>query len=178
MATKTYRFKFNDEITDIVNRFSKLHANEERNYYNHYWQLWLLENDDLIRREESRLIEAGYKGDINEKLYKSARYYHRKKTDKTDKTDKTCSEKLKRRNYVSVSSDFIEAIDSHIKNFVKPQELSPASGYDDFCKKNNILLSTEVITLQEENDFDKDYIFSKIKKTYKNRYFYLLKLNN
>ena len=171
MSTKTYRFKFSEQITDIINEFNKLHSNENRNDYNQFWQLWIIENDDLIKREESSLIQSGYKGDIYQKLYKSARYYYRKKITENNQNQ----EKFKRRNYVSVSSDFIDAIDDHIKNIVKPQELSPASGYDDFCKKNNILLSTEIITLEEENDFDKNYIFSKIKKTYKNRYFYILK---
>ena len=168
---KTYRFKFNQEITTILDEFSKLHMHEDRDDYNQHWQLWLLENSDLIKREEFRLIEAGYEGDIEDKLYKSARYYYRKK-----KNQKKDGEKQKRREYVSVSSEFLEAIDLHINNFVKYSCLSPANGYEDFCNKNQILLSTEIITLQEENEFTKDYISSKLKKTYKNRYFYLLKL--
>ena len=170
-STKIYRFKFNEEITSILNEFSKLHMHEDREDYNQHWELWLLEHCDSIKREESRLIDAGYQGDINDKLYKSARYYYRKK-----KNEKKGEEKQKRREYVSVSSEFLEAIDSHINSFVKDCCLSPANGYHDFCKKNQILLSTEIIMLQEENDFTKDYISSKLKKTYKNRYFYLLKL--
>ena len=170
-STKTYRFKFNEEITSILNEFSKLHMHEDRDDYNQHWELWLLEHSDSINREESRLKEAGYEGDINDKLYKSARYYYRKK-----KNENKCEEKQKRREYVSVSGEFLEAIDSHINSFVKDLCLSPANCYNDFCKKNQILLSTEIITLQQENDFTKDYISSKLKKTYKNRYFYLLKL--
>ena len=167
--TKTYRFKFNEEITTILNEFSKLHMHDDRDDYNQYWELWLLENIDIIKREESRLIEAGYDGDINDKLYKSARYYYRKKTQKKDQ------QKQKRREYVCVSGEFLEAIDLHINNIVKDSCLSPAHGYDDFCKKNQILLSTENIMLQQQNEFTKDYISSKLKKTYKNRYFYLIK---
>ena len=103
--TKTYRFKFNEEITSILNQFSKLHMHDDRDDYNQYWELWLLENIDIIKREESRLIEAGYDGDINDKLYKSARYYYRKKTQKKDQ------QKQKRREYVCVSGEFLEAID-------------------------------------------------------------------
>lgn len=173
-STKTFRFKFSEDISSVLNEFSKLHTHEDRDDYNHHWELWLLENRDLINREESRLVESGYQGDIEDKLYKSARYYHRKKTNKSKNKDE---EKQKRREYVAVSSEFLEAIDSHINNYVKDCYLSPANSYDDFCKKNQILISTEIITLQEENDFTKDYISSKLKKTYKNRYFYLLKLN-
>ena len=170
-STKTFRFKFSEDISTILNEFSKLHTHEDRDDYNQHWQLWLLENCDLIKREESRLLETGYQGDIEDKLYKSARYYHRKKPNKSKD-----GEKQKRREYVSVSDEFLEAIDLHINNFVKDCCLSPANGYNDFRNKNQILLSTEIITLQEENEFTKDYICSKLKKTYKNRYFYLLKL--
>ena len=105
-------------------------------------------------------------------MYKSARYYYSKKKQNYFDTN----QKQKRRQYVSVSSEFLQAIDNHINNIVKISSLSPAEGYEDFCKKNQILLSTEIITMSEENDFDKIYISSKLKKTYKNRYFYLLKL--
>lgn len=171
-TVKTYRFKFCDSITSILNEFSKLHIHEDREDYNHNWELWLLENYDIIKREQSRLLGLGYEGDINQKLYKSARYYYSKKKQNYFDTN----QKQKRRQYVSVSSEFLQAIDNHINNIVKISSLSPAEGYEDFCKKNQILLSTEIITMSEENDFDKIYISSKLKKTYKNRYFYLLKL--
>ena len=171
-TTKTYRFKLSEDISSILNEFTKLHMHEDRHDYNQHWELLLLENCDLIKREESRLLDSGYEGDINDKLYKSARYYHRKKTNKNKD-----GEKQKRREYVSVSTEFLEAIDLHINNFVKNECLSPADGYQDFCKKNQILLSTEIITMQQQNELTKDYISSKLKKTYKNRYFYLLRLN-
>lgn len=167
---KTFRFKFSDDISTILDEFSKLHMHEDRDDYNQHWELWLLENSDLIKREESKLLDSGYEGDIYDKLYKSARYYHRKKKSKDKSQDK-------RREYVSVSIQFLEAIDLHINTFVKNNCLSPANAYNDFCNKNNILLSTEIIVLQQENQFTKDYISSKLKKTYKNRYFYLLKFN-
>ena len=180
---KTYRFKFSPEISNLLNDFSKLHMHDERNEYNQYWELWLIENDEIIRREEKLLIDSGYNGNINDKLYKSARYYHAKKDGNKDRNNdgnkdqnNDTREKQKRREYVPVSSEFLEAIDLHINSVVKEKGLSPANGYSDFCSKNQILLSTEIITFQTENEFKKDYIFSKLKKTYKNRYFYSLKL--
>ena len=44
--------------------------------------------------------------------------------------------------------------------------------FDDFCKKNVVILATEILSLRENNLLDKYYISSKIKKTYKNRYFH------
>lgn len=166
---KTYRFKFDENISSILNDFGKLHINEDRKDYNQHWELWILENNDIIQREENRLLECGYNGNIYDKLYKSARYYHRKKK------CLHCQEKEKRREYIPVSNEFLEAIDFHINTIVKDTLLSPANGYDDFCQKNKILLSIEVIKLMDENEFTKDYISSKLKKTYKNRYFYKLK---
>ena len=97
--TKTYRFKFNEEITSILNQFSKLHMHDDKYLQSSIGSYGFLENIDIIK-EESRLIEAGYDGDINDKLYKSARYYYRKKTQKKDQ------QKQKRREYVCVSGEF------------------------------------------------------------------------
>lgn len=173
---KTYRFKFSEDITSILIQFSKIHMHEDLQDYNHNWELWLLENDDSIKREEARLMEIGYEGDINKKLYKSARYYFRKKKDNTNENNEN-NEKEKRREYILASNEFLEAIDMHINSHVKNSSLSPAKAYDDFCKKNHILLSTEIISMKEENQFTNSYIYSKLKKTYKNRHFYMLKLN-
>lgn len=168
-TTKIYRFKFNDNISQMLNEFSKLHMHEDKNDYNQNWELWLINNSDSIKREEARLLECGYKGNINDKLYKSAKYYYSKKKSNNEELNIT-----KRREYVSVSSEFLEGVDLHINTFVKNM-MSPANAYDDFCSKNKILLSTEIISLQQDYNFENDYIFSKLKKTYKNRYFYLLK---
>ena len=78
-TTKIYRYKLDESITSILKEFSKLHINENKNDFKHYWELWLLENNEAIEREKNRLENIGFKGDIYDKMYKSSRYYLTKK---------------------------------------------------------------------------------------------------
>jgi hypothetical protein len=169
-TTNIYRYKLDESITSILKEFSKLHINENKNDFKHYWELWLLENNEAIEREKNRLENIGFKGDIYDKMYKSSRYYLTKKKDNNDTFTN-----VKKREYISVSNEFLEAIEENINNYVKIYRLSPSQGYEDFCNKYKILFTTEFIFMQTNYGYNKDYIYLKLKKTYKNRYFTLLK---
>ena len=77
-----YRFKFDDSFVDILNTFSKVHQYDSRTDFKEAWKLWLEENNDAVETESRRLINSGYEGDIIDKMFKSARYYFRKKRTK------------------------------------------------------------------------------------------------
>ena len=170
-ATKIYRYKFDESITSILQDFSKIHINENKNDFNHYWELWLLENKEIIEREKNRLENIGFKGDVYKKMYISSRYYLVKKRDDIDKS----LINNKKKEYISVSNQFLESIQEHIDNHVRVYKLSPSEGYKDFCRKYKILFTTEFIFMETNYGYDKNYIYLKLKKTYKNRYFYMLK---
>ena len=163
-----FRFKFSPEIVDLITRFAKLHQYDDRNTYKESWNLWYSDNEESIQREIFRLHENGYDGDIKDKMYKAGRYYFRKKNTSSN------NEPQKRRNYISMDTIVLEAMDQHIKNNINNDDFKPATGYDDFCLNNKTLLYDEIKRLNEEGiQFtDEDLIF-KIKKTYKNRYFNL-----
>ena len=40
-SIKTYRFKLSEEISSILNEFSKLYMHEDRDDYNLHWELLL-----------------------------------------------------------------------------------------------------------------------------------------
>ena len=87
---KTFRFEFSKGFIDELSRFSKVHQFDERRAYKEAWQKWKSnqEIDEIISFEIRRLEEIGYKGDIEDKMFKSGRYYFRKKSIKqTDKKD-------------------------------------------------------------------------------------------
>ena len=122
------------------------------------------DNDNIVNEEYRRLKELGYDGDIFDKMFKSARYYFRKKS-----TEK--KEPAKRRIYVGSQKDLLEAMDEHIKSSVNSGNFKPSDGFDEFCKKNVNLLKEEVTILCRAGITDSNEIKAKIKKTYKNRYF-------
>ena len=165
-----YRYKFSNEFTQILFDFSKVHQYKNRKDYQEAWNIWLKENDNIISKENERLINLGYNGDVLDKMFKSSRYYFSKKT--IEKKSPTL-----RNNYIKVQKKFLYAIDDHIKNqIIKEEDFKPSEGFNNFCLKNFDLLKIEVNELLN-NGFknNSEEIKKKIKKTYKNRYFLIIK---
>ena len=163
-CTNIYRYKFTQEIMDELHNFSKIHQYDDRHQFKEAWQLWTVEFDETIRVEIQRLSHNGYEGDILDKMFKSARYYFRKKSS-------VKPEVKERREYVSFQKDILILMDQHI-NLTK---LKPADGFTDFCNANMEALKKEITYLVEHNIKDAKQIQAKFKKTYKNRYFRLNK---
>lgn len=159
-----FRFKFTDEFTSELFKFAKIHQYDDRKSFKEAWNIWMEENETLVNMEYRRLTELGYKGDIFDKMFKSARYYFRKKS-----TEK--KEPAKRRNYVGTQKDLLDKMDEHIKSNISSGNFKPSEGFDVFCKENVSLLKEEVAILCQSGITDPNEIKHKIKKTYKNRYF-------
>ena len=163
LNTFIYRFKFTQNFMDELYKFSKVHQYDDRKLFKEAWENWAEEEEDLIESEISRLNNLGYDGDVLDKMFKSARYYFRKKG-----TSKP--EPKERKKYVGVHKELLDAMDAHILNGRNNQDYKPSDGFVDFCKTNTEELKDEIAKLLE-NDMDSLEIMNKIKKTYKNRYF-------
>ena len=162
-----YRYKFTDEFTEELYRFSKIHQYDHRTDFKEAWAIWIEEEDEIVNQEIRRLHNLGYDGDILDKMFKSARYYFRKKS-----TEKKAP--VKRRDYIGIQKDILESIDEHIKANINTDDYKPSTGFSLYCKNNVEILKEEVCRLHKlgyKNHID---IKNKIKKTYKNRYFILV----
>jgi hypothetical protein len=162
-----FRFKFTEEFMKELYQFSKIHQYDHRKDFKEAWILWLDENMDLVRTEIERLIQLGYEGDVIDKMFKSARYYFRKKS-----TAKVVPKQ--RRQYISINHNVLEAMDEHIKKNRKDSDYQPKNGFISFCKDNEIILKECIKTMMDNNVKDVELIENKLKKTYKNRYFMLI----
>lgn len=162
-----YRYKFTNEFTDELYKFSKIHQYDHRKDFKEAWEIWMEENSDLIDMEVRRLTNLGYDGDILDKMFKSARYYFRKKS-----TEK--KEPAKRRIYVGAQKDLLESMDEHIKTSINSGDFKPSDGFDEFCKQNIDILKEQINQFIRAGINDSNEIKSKIKKTYKNRYFQII----
>lgn len=186
VSVKVFRFKFNKEIIDMLTYFTKLHQYDKREDYKEAWKLWYQENNESLQREADRLVRLGYSGNVEDKMYKAARYYYRKTGTADDEAiDNPCKKKdvTKKRRYITLTQEFLDAMDDHITRNIDNDNFTPAFGFDDFCKTNMVILAVQIKTLDEllsaDNATDnnmsksqiKNYISSKLKKTYKNRYF-------
>lgn len=163
-----YRFKFTETFMTELYQFSKIHQYDDRVAFKDAWSDWLEANSDVVDEEIRRLINLGYDGDVIVKMYKSARYYFRKKSDQRP-------EPKKRRCYVSVTRDLLDAMDTHIASHIYDSDYQPKNGFVTFCKDNETLLRENVGRIFEQGICDQEQIQDKIKKTYKNRYFILTK---
>lgn len=171
-----YRFKFCNDIMDLITEFSKVHQFDDRKIYKEKWSEWLEENCDAVEDEITRLNRLGYEGDIIDKMFKAGRYYFRKKGNKVNKDGDEQKQKQKqRRSYITMSSDVLNEMDIHICSTMKNVDFSPASGYVHFCTSHIPLLQNEINRLCAENTIDSSDLADKVKKTYKNRYFIISK---
>ena len=155
-----YRYKFSKEFTENLYNFSKINKGQDKDLFKENWNRWKSSNDNLIACEVERLKGIGCDGDIEEKMFRSSRYYFTKK--------KEANEPKKRRKYVSLDRDFIEMIDSHISDNIAELK-SPKVLFKDFCEKNKEVITQEIDRMFEDDDFNRDDGTNKIKKTYKNR---------
>lgn len=163
-----YRYKFTDDFTAELFIFSKVHQYDHRKDFKDAWNLWLEDNDDVVNAEIRRLINLGYEGNIMDKMFKSARYYFRKKS-----TEKKAP--AERRQYIGVQKELLDAMDNHITTKINRNDCKPSESFDDFCKNNISVLQEEIAILVKNGITNTAEITEKIKKTYKNRYFLQVK---
>lgn len=161
-----FRFKFSENVVNKLNSFALLHKHEDRKDFKENWELWIKQNIDLIDEESQRLKQIGYKGDILDKMYKSVRYYFRNKSNSK-------TEPKQRRKYISINRELLAVIDQHIdENISNNTNFKPSDGYDEFYQiYEQRMVVPEIERIQKEYNMNKEDVISKIKKTYKNRYF-------
>jgi len=165
-----YRYKFTPEFMNALFIFSKIHQYDHRKDFKEAWEQWMEDNENIVSSEVNRLTNLGYEGDIIDKMYKSARYYFRKKG-----TEK--KQAISRRDYISVRKDLINAMDEHIRTEIYRDDYKPSDAFDEFCKSNIDLLKENIVIICKNGMTDAVEIKKKIKKTYKNRYFLFANTN-
>jgi len=163
-----FRFKFSQPIIDEMYVFSKVHQYDSRHDFKDAWNTWTENNSELIGNETKRLENMNYQGDIMDKMFKSARYYFRKKS--TIKKDPS-----ERGIYVNLDKDLLYAMDEHIKrNIFANIKMKPSDSVKEFQQINAEYIKEKTQHLCQEEGFDESMIENKIKKTYKNRYFMIM----
>lgn len=158
-----YRYKFAEEVSEALYRFAKVHQYDERDDFKDAWKKWSEDQVELLDQETRRLRNLGYTGNVEEKMFKSARYYFRKKSTAT-------KEPVQRRMYVSCPKTVLQHMDDHIRDGLDRGNFKPSDGFEDFCTQHMAPLQEEIEILHRQGFTDPK---SKIKKTYKNRYYLL-----
>jgi hypothetical protein len=176
---QTHRFTFSDEVSEILMDFARIHQYDERKTYKEAWQALLQDEDtsSILMKEAETIQQDGYVGDVLDKMFKSTRYYYRKKLLKESKQSNIA--KSPRKEYETVPNYLLEEIDKHIKQEIAKQmtqqpittdktlqvlvsRATPAKSFEQYYieYKNRELENVEEL-------IDKE----KLKKTYKNRFY-------
>ena len=185
-ATGIFRFDFSPDVVSKISGFATLHMDDDRKDYKKAWEPWCEEHKEMITEEIRRLKQSGYDGDINDKMYKAGRYYFRKKSKKAKKSGGQAGEgqaggggKVKvKRMYNTVKSETLVCIDAHIKEHIKDDDFSPKNGYVKFIKTSSEIVRSETQHLKRKFEMSDNDIKTKIKKTYKNRYYIIRSTRN
>ena len=138
-----FRYKFTEEFMQQIFEFSKIHQYDDRETFKEAWTDWLDENADVVSIETERLVNAGYLKDVSNKMFKSARYYFRKKPNVKNVPKE-------RTSYIKIDGAMAANIEEHVRMNVREK---PSAAYLNFCESYSIL----------EDD-------PKIKKAYKNKH--------
>ena len=169
MSQTTYRFKFNKELLDSIREFSKLHSNDNCDDFLDAFHLWKRVNNEIISLEEKRILDLGFNGNIEEKIYKSARYYFKNKKNTSYKLNKQL-----KTNYIPRNPVFFKMMETYInKNPIKASLL-----YKEFINETdtNILseINTEIVRLKTF-ELNQTECLKKIKKMFNNAYYKIKK---
>ena len=171
-----YRYQLGEELNQELSRFAKNHEYDHRKDFKQAWIKWREENDELFQLEIKKNEELGYQGDIEDKIFKSARYYFRKKHIATEKkalgTPEEEEKEKTTNSYINVNKELLETMDEYLKKNIK---LKPAKSFTNFCDENQETIEKEIEFLYNVKNIKTDKeIKEKIKKTYKNRYYNIL----
>jgi|TARA_B100000795_G_scaffold81111_1_gene58305 hypothetical protein len=166
MSDTIYRFKLSSELTTPMTEFANTHRFDEIPAFRESWDRWCYENSEIIETEKTRLENIGCEKDIQEKMYKSVRYYFKNKSSEKRKPKK-------RRQYIALDCDVLDTMNSHIDTQAFPNNYKPEFAYNNFVSNQsfNEGLDEEIRRLQTEYQLTEIDAEKKIKKTYKNRYY-------
>ena len=167
--SKVYRYKLNSDIIEMVAQFAKLHQYDDRKDYKEAWQEYIEQHKDQIQREQNRLTNLGYDGDLHDKMFKSGRYYYRNKP-------VTKPKPKERRKYISLENNILQSVYRYIHE--QGLSLKPAEGYKQYIEINKELIKAEINRLKEKSTLSEEDIMLKIKKSYKNQYFNMREKDN
>ena len=187
IENNTYRYEFSKEFMEKLYYFSKIHEYDDLKDYKDAWDICVNDNIEEIMIETRMLESNGYTNNVLNKMYKSARYYLRKKRTTEKK------EPVKRRPYSGVDRNLLIIMDSFISssnsnNSNNKKSIKPSESFASFCEIHSKDISDVINKINEtHSDANSDSIshsipssilMDKIKKTYKNRYFIYSKANN
>jgi hypothetical protein len=187
VTIKTNRHTYSEEVVEQLSSFAKVHEYDGRKEFKEAWQKWMEEPDikNLIVAEVSRLTVNGLSGDILDRMYKSARYYYRKKG------GEVVTEPTVRKEYEGLPRTVLKTIDDFIyseinRNIAETEKggnhiitITAAQSFTTYCKLHYDVISDLLPPMNDDADCNVNTnmreelkkVTDRLKKTYKNRFY-------
>ena len=164
----THRFVLSQSIEAALDTLSQQgFAELRRSQADTMWSNFVQSHQSLICLEEQRLRALGYTGDLNSKMFRSARYYRKPKNNSEQQ-----EERVVRREYVATPEALLVQMDAHVRdNCFGAQPLSPKQGWAAFQEANGMALEAAINDLSGTDKLTRPEAEEKVKKAYKNRHF-------
>jgi len=196
-ARSTFRHEFSNECFQLLQQFTRESLTLDRKAFKVEWERFTTEHAEFISQETARLVDAGYTGDVVDKMFKTSRYYltkrEREKRSLTALSPKTqddassvsehaassVEEKKRRRPYTTLNKAILESMDAHISAMTTGSQ-KPAACYAEFynrfrdqieCEIARLIRTEAVAVVGNSEGFSQKSAEEKLKKTYKNRMF-------
>ena len=182
MEFKRYRFDFTEKVKLMLADFANMNKNTTRKEFTEAWSAWLSHETikNLLCSERIRMESEGFEGDVLDKMFKSARYYHKKRDTNINPQERSnpgikCKNRFSR-GFLSEMDEYIQMQLMDINNVVKNNgkmmnTLSQAEAYNIYCNGNrDQILSEFMLIKNQRGELTMDMV-EKLKKTYKNRFY-------
>ncbi len=175
---QSFRHDFSDAMKANLEQFTQAHHNEPRKQYQQSWNEWTQTHQQIFSKECEALYKQGFEGDPMDKLYKSARYYFRKKTLGTlASQQQTDNKEDKERTYVRIPSKITESMITFIKQSLENStrgtklELSQQNAFHDYVTQHKELIFTSLVTRRQEKGGLEENMDKKLKKAFRNKFY-------
>jgi len=166
----THRFVLSQSIVSALDALAQQgFAELRRSQADTVWSNFVQSHQMLIRLEEQRLRALGYTGDLNSKMFRSARYYRKPKNGYGQQEER---ERVVRREYLATPEALLTKMDAHVcDNCFGTQPLSPKQGWAAFQEAETMAVEAAINELSGTNQLTRPEAEEKVKKAYKNRHF-------
>lgn len=170
VAVPTHRFVLSQPIVSALDTLAqKGFAELRRSQADIMWSNFVQAHQSLIELEEQRLRAQGYTGDLNSKMFRSARYYRKPKSGNGQQEERVG---VVRREYVATPEALLVQMDAHVRdNCFGSQPLSPRQGWAAFLEANGPAVEMAINELSGTDRLTRPEAEEKVKKAYKNRHF-------
>ena len=156
---ETYRFNFSDEFKQSLVDFSVKQINNDLEIFKDNYEIWYKKNLMIIEDERIMLQRFGFDGNMENKIFKSIRYYFMKRSCEKESKHK------ERKKYMCKDNVFLNCVKDHITSVIK-QKLKPSMAYNDFSEKYKDELVHMNNNLINNYSYDEKDANKKIKKIY------------